>query len=64
MQLSASDKAIIARKVRAAFDNGEMHASTWGRAYYVGIDCPSGNEGATMLIMNTLTAAGVFADED
>ena len=61
MQLSQSDKAIIARKVKAWMADGS-HASVWGRGIDISRD--DGQSAATKLIMDTLTNAGVFADED
>jgi hypothetical protein len=63
VQLSVSDKAIIARKIRTAFDENKLHTSTWGRAFYVGQGCDEGNGNATALVMDLLSTAGVFADD-
>lgn len=57
MQLSRSDKAIIARKVHHWMANGS-HSSMWGRP--IDISREDGCAAATQLIMETLTAAGVF----
>lgn len=60
MQLSKSDKAIIARKVHSHIATG-LHSSMWGRA--IDVSKTSGVDAATRLIMDTLTNAGVFNED-